>query len=121
MRERSRHRSWFFPVTEEWETIWHPRADVYRTRTGWLLKFELAGVRPEDVSVYVSGNRVTVNGMRRDCVIEEGCSYYSMEIAYNRFERTIELPCDLSGTNLGLEFIHGILLVRVAPKEENCD
>ena len=30
---------------------WRPAADVYRVRDGWLVKFDLAGVRPEDVEV----------------------------------------------------------------------
>jgi HSP20 family molecular chaperone IbpA len=36
-----------------------------------------------------------------------------MEIAYNRFERTIELPCHLENCDVGLEFRDGLLLVRV--------
>jgi HSP20 family protein len=88
-------------------------ADVYRTRRGWLLKFDLAGVRPEDVTLRVQGCRITVAGTRRDCSFEEGSRTYSMEIAYNRFERTIELPCDLENPEVGLEFRDGILLVRV--------
>jgi HSP20 family molecular chaperone IbpA len=36
-----------------------------------------------------------------------------MEIAYNRFERAIELPGDLSQAQLDLEFRDGILMVRV--------
>ena len=52
------------------------------------MKFDLAGVRPEDVMVTVRGRRVSVSGVRRDLMVEEGCSYYSMEISYNRFERS---------------------------------
>ena len=29
------------------EAYWRPAADIYRTRTGWLIKYDLAGVRPE--------------------------------------------------------------------------
>src|SRR5205807_35666 len=34
---------------------WQPSADVYRTRDGWLVKFDLACVRPEDTQVVVDG------------------------------------------------------------------
>jgi len=87
--------------------------DVYRTRDGWLLKFDLAGVRTEDVRVAISGRRVSVSGIRRDSQIEEGCSYYSMEISYNRFERVIEMPNDLGGAQVSLEVRDGLLLVRM--------
>ena len=71
---------------------WQPPVDVYRSPRGWLLKFDLAGVRPEDVQVRIAGSRVTVSGVRRDWILEQGYSYHSMEISYNRFERVIELP-----------------------------
>ena len=92
---------------------WQPSADVYRTRNGWLLKFDLAGVRLEDVTVTVQDRRVSVSGVRRDSLVEEGCSYYSMEISYNRFERTIEVPCDLGGAQVSLQVRDGLLLVRM--------
>lgn len=92
---------------------WAPSADVYRTPDGWLLKFDLAGVRLEDVTVSVRGQYVSVSGVRRDSVIEEGCSYYAMEISYNRFERSIEMPADLENARVSLEAHDGLLLVRV--------
>jgi HSP20 family molecular chaperone IbpA len=92
---------------------WRPPVDVYRKPNGWLLKFDLAGVLPKDVRVRISGSRITVSGIRRDWVIEQGYSYHSMEISYNRFERTIELPGDLSGAEYSLEGRDGLLLVKV--------
>jgi HSP20 family protein len=95
------------------ETTWRPAADVYRTRTGWLVKYDLAGVKREDIEVTLLASRIIIKGLRRDWKLEEGCSYYSMEIAYNRFERAIELPCDLEGAQIELEAREGILLVRL--------
>jgi HSP20 family protein len=93
--------------------LWQPSADIYRTRNGWLLKFDLAGVRPEDVTVSVRGRRVSVSGVRRDYIVEEGCSYYSMEISYNRFERSLEMPANLENARITLEARDGLLLVRM--------
>ncbi|MBZ5608085.1 MAG: Hsp20/alpha crystallin family protein [Acidobacteriia bacterium] len=92
---------------------WEPSVDVYRTRDGWLLKFDLAGVKAEDVTVSLRGRRITVQGIRRDSIVEEACSYYSMEISYNRFQRSIEMPVDLENARLTLEARDGLLLVRV--------
>ncbi len=92
---------------------WRPPVDVYRKGNDWLLKFDLAGVRPSDVRVRVGGSKVTVNGVRRDWVVEAGYSYHSMEISYNRFERTVELPGDLSDAEFSLETRDGLLFVKV--------
>ena len=92
---------------------WTPSADVYRTRDGWIVKFDLAGVRLEDVTISIRGRRVSVAGFRRDSIVEEGCSYYSMEISYNRFQRTIEMPSNLDNARVTVEARDGILLVRM--------
>ncbi|HEV2687453.1 MAG TPA: Hsp20/alpha crystallin family protein [Bryobacteraceae bacterium] len=107
----SHTKTWTFAT--ELRAPWQPSVDVYRTRDGWLLKFDLAGVKLEDVTVTVRGRRVSVSGIRRDSLVEEGCSYYSMEISYNRFERTIEMPCDLGDTQVSLQVRDGLLLVRM--------
>ncbi len=92
---------------------WRPPTDVYRTREGWLVKMELAGVRPQDVSVHVSDRLLTVRGMRYDLDLTEGCRFHSLEIAYTAFERTLELPFRLEQARILTEFRQGMLLVRV--------
>ncbi|NNL85564.1 MAG: Hsp20/alpha crystallin family protein [Myxococcales bacterium] len=71
---------------------WRPPADVYRTHEGWLVKLELAGVRPDEIEIRVTGPQLRVAGTRRDFVIREAEHAHSMEISYNRFERMIEFP-----------------------------
>jgi len=93
------------------ETTWRPSADVYRTGNGWLLKFELAGLGPADIHVAARGSTITVSGVRRDRMVEEGCCQYSMEISYSRFERKIHLPCEIESADLDIKYKKGILLV----------
>ncbi len=101
------------------EADWQPSVDIYKNSDGWVLKFDLAGVRLDDVTALVSRNRVKVSGIRRDWMREEGsCHHYSMEISYSRFERTVELPEDLSTARFRLDYRDGILLVRILRREE---
>jgi HSP20 family protein len=112
-------RSIFFPAQEAaHETAWHPLADLYRTRHGWLVKLDLAGVRPEDVQVSLSGNRLTVRGTRRDFSLQEGCCHYQMEIAYSHFERSLTLPCNLEHARVNVEHRHGMLLIDMRMEGE---
>lgn len=97
---------------------WQPPTDVYRTREGWLVKFDLAGVRPEDVELSIVGSRLTVRGSRRDWCLEEGCRHYLMEITYSKFERTIVLPTDLGTARISTEYRYGLLLVHVRTEGE---
>jgi HSP20 family protein len=92
---------------------WQPAADVYRIDTGWLVKFELAGVRPDDMDLEARGQWLTLRGSRRDCALEHGCRCLHMEIAYSRFERSIELPCDLTRAEISSQYKDGMLLVYI--------
>lgn len=92
---------------------WQPFVDVYRTRDGWLLKADLAGVRPEDIDVSVHGTRLTIRGVRRDWSLDEGCCHYRLEISYSRFERAIDLPDNLERAGITSELREGMLLVRI--------
>ena len=95
------------------EAMWQPAVDVYRTQNGWLIKLDLAGVRPEDIRVSLQENRLSVSGSRRDWCLEKGCRQIRMEISYSRFERSIELPATLREARIVTEHRHGLLLVRL--------
>ena len=107
----------FLPGAARGAATWAPAADVYRTRGGWLAKFELAGVLPEDIELEAAGNVLTVRGIRRDCTCAEACHYYRMEIAYGRFERTLELPFDVSRAEISTDCRDGMLLVHLRQRE----
>jgi HSP20 family protein len=112
-------QSLFLPAASRVRDVpWRPPTDVYRTPYGWLVKFDLAGVRPEDVRLHAEGSRLTIRGTRRDASLEEGCSCYLMEIAYSRFERTVELPADLENADIRAEHREGMVLVRIVPREK---
>ncbi len=90
---------------------WRPAADVYRTTNGWLIKLEVAGVRPEEIEVSIRGRTLMVCGRRRDCILEERKQCYSLEISYTNFQRRFELPCDLEHARVASEYRDGMLLV----------
>ncbi len=100
--------------TAPWkESHWQPSVDIYDTPNGWLVKVELAGVRLEDVEVLASGRSLTIRGVRYDWSIDEVRNSYSLEIAYNRFERTLRLPCEIDPHEIKTEYRDGMLLIRI--------
>ncbi len=64
---------------------WVPAADVYELQHGWMIKVELAGIRPQNVSVTLDGDVLRVVGRRRDWVAHETRGCRSLEISYERF------------------------------------
>ena len=100
--------------------LWNPAADVYRTRDGWFVKMELAGVEPDELEVTVVGDTLRVAGSRRDERLTEAVSYQQLEITYSRFERTIRFPCPIEGAHLARRYKNGLLLLHLQSSEE-CD
>jgi len=97
----------------EEDDSWQPRVDIYQASDGWVIKVDVAGVRIEDVSVRVSGSMVEITGTRRDLTVDRGWSCYAMEIAYNRFRRTLELPCQFGSVELSSDYQEGMLLIHL--------
>jgi HSP20 family protein len=93
--------------------LWQPAVDVYRCPEGWKIKFDLAGVKPEDVQVIIADDKLIVRGVRRDSVMTEGWSYYQLEITYSRFERVLKIPCDLSQAEIRSEYLEGWFILHV--------
>jgi len=115
MKEAAPRKFRYFTVNEDFkEGMWRPAVDIYKGPTGWLVKVDLAGVKPEDVRVECRGRHLTIEGSRRDSLVREGYCQYSMEISYNRFERSIELPCESSEvTGMEYQYGEGMLLVHL--------
>lgn len=106
------------PVTTSVEdSCWRPPVDIYRAGPAWLVKFDLAGVRREDIQVELDGRRLTVRGVRRDLTILDGTRAYSMEIAYNRFERIIDLPVNVETARFASDYRDGMFLVSITPSD----
>jgi HSP20 family protein len=93
--------------------IWSPRADVYRTKSGWIIKLDLAGVATQDVEVRLAGRELRVAGVRRDRSVPQGCIPYAIEISYSRFERVFELPQGLEEVSVSIEQNAGIVMIRL--------
>ncbi len=101
--------------------LWNPAADVYRTREGWIVKVDLAGVSPADVEITINGPMLRVSGLRRDSLCGEGISHYQLEITYSRFEKSIQFPSSIEGSAIVREYRDGLLILQLQEKKERAD
>ena len=102
------------PVAAEW----NPLVDVVETKEHTLLKVEIAGVKPEDFSISIEKDTLTVKGERRQEVeVTEG-GYTRMERPYGLFQRTLVLPPTVDGDNVKATYRDGVLEIQLPKKEE---
>lgn len=66
--------------------------DVYQTGTDIIIRTFIAGVRPDEMNVSISRDMVVIEGSReeRDSIMEN--DYFSRELFWGRFTKTILLP-----------------------------
>jgi HSP20 family protein len=93
--------------------LWCPAADVYRSTDGWIVKVDLAGVKPADVDVIVDGDLLRISGSRRDATCGEGISHYQLEITYSRFEKMIRFPRSIEHASIDRDYRDGLLILQL--------
>ena len=93
--------------------LWCPAADVYRTRDGWLVKVDLAGVCADDLQITLRDKILELKGLRRDSSYAEGISYQQLEITYSRFEKRIHFPVSIEKATLERDYRDGLLVLRL--------
>lgn len=97
------------------ESVWHPYGDIYETDTDLVIKLELAGVSKQELSISVSGDELSVTGLRKDmCEGDAKRIYLKMEINHGRFSKVIVLPDTVSRDNIRSVYKDGILEIRLA-------
>jgi HSP20 family protein len=101
--------------------LWCPAADVYRTRDGWIVKVDLAGIQPADVEIRINGPLLHINGLRRDSFCGEGISHYQLEITYSRFEKTIQFPRSIEHASILRDYNDGLLILRLHEEQEESE
>ena len=88
---------------------WIPTADVFAKGDDLVLRYELAGVREEDIEITLTGGVLTVSGDRKSDLNEEQVQFYTRERSYGHFRRSMNLPEGVDGSKINATFDDGML------------
>ena len=91
--------------------------DVLETEKAIFVKTAIAGVKPEDLSLTLSHDMLTIRGTRHDETnSNEECRYLSQECHWGAFSRSIILPAEVNVSKAEAIFKSGILAIKL-PKQ----
>lgn len=90
-----------------------PLMDVYETAEAIILQVSLPGVNPEDLSVTVSGDTLTIQGEAKEDPAASERQYLLRERVYGRFLRTVQLPRGVDARETEARFERGVLTLTV--------
>lgn len=95
-----------------------PDIDVKETAEAYVFKADVPGIQEKDLTISVTGNRLTISGKREEEKKEERENYYAMERSSGSFSRSFTLPEGANGEATKADMKDGVLTVSVPKKPE---
>jgi HSP20 family protein len=95
-----------------------PALDITTTPDELVVTASLAGWKPDEIDITLTGNTLTISGEMREEDRREEESWILNEIRRSSFSRTIELPEGLLGEKATATNDHGLLTLRIPKAEE---
>ena len=94
-----------------------PQLNMCENATGYEVSVDLPGMKPEDVSVEVHENQLTISGKREVEKEETGKTFHRLERRSGEFRRVINLPAAVDAAKISANYEQGVLRVTL-PKSE---
>ena len=96
------------------ETVgWSPRVDVFEKDHRLFTRFDLPGVKKENIKVEVTDGQLVVSGTRANEAEEKKENVYRIEREFGTFFRTFPLPEGATFDDVKATFENGVLEVSV--------
>jgi HSP20 family protein len=95
-----------------------PALDVYQTPNEVVVKATLAGLKPEDVSIDITGETLTIRGESKAEEEIKKENYLYQERRYGAFSRSLILPSGLKTDKAEATMEDGVLTLTIPKAEE---
>ena len=87
--------------------------DVYQTPTEIIVQTMIAGVKPEDLELTIARDMLTIRGKREESKIIDEENYFTKELYWGSFSRTILLPQEVEPEETEAIEKHGLLTIKL--------
>ena len=91
--------------------VWRPPTDVFETEEAVVVRVEIAGMLENDFSIVIDGRYLSIRGLRSD--VMERRAYHQMEIRFGEFASEVELPYQISVSDIEAVYSNGFLQIRL--------
>jgi HSP20 family protein len=111
-------KEWAEETAEE-EQIGELSVDVYQTSSDIIVQAMVAGVRPEDLNVDITRDTITISGSRKESRSVKEDDYFTQELYWGAFSRTIALPEEINPDEAEATEKHGLLVLKLPKIDKN--
>ncbi len=107
--KKTEKESWIEEESEEGQLT----VDVYQTANDIVIKTMIAGVKPEDLDISITRDMVTIKGRREETREADEGDYFTKELYWGTFSRTILLPQEIEVEAAEASEKHGLLIIKL--------
>ena len=97
--------------------VWVPPVDLEETPDAYIVRFELPGMKREDLKISLTEHTLTLSAERKCEEESKDRTVHRREIVYGRFTRSISFPAEIDPSKAKATYKDGILTVEL-PKSE---
>ena len=87
--------------------------DVYQTTNDIYVETMTAGVRPEDLHITITRDMITIRGKREQSKSINDEDFFTRELYWGAFSRTISLPAEVEPEEAEAIEKHGLLVIKL--------
>jgi HSP20 family molecular chaperone IbpA len=87
--------------------------DVYQTPVDMIIQTMVAGVKPEDLEISIGRDVISIRGKREESRTIDEDNYFTKELYWGKFSRTITLPHEVEPEEVEATEKHGLLTIKV--------
>jgi HSP20 family protein len=115
---RSRFDRLFEELAEGRERRWMPAIDVVRDNGNLVIRADVPGIKPDEVSIEVKDDILTVSGAHEESKEEKGKDFLRRERRSGSFTRSLALPPGVDAKKIKAKTRDGVVEVTIPlPKE----
>ena len=108
-KKDKKNNNWIEEENDEAELA----VDVYQTPTDIIVQTMVAGVKPEDLELSIARDMITIRGKREESRTIDEDNYFSKELYWGAFSRTILLPQEIEPEEVEATEKHGLLTIKL--------
>jgi len=105
------------PVRDLVGPAWEPAVEMYETDNEVVVRADLPNIDPKQVDITVTNDAITLRGETKHEEEQKGRNYYTRELRYGSFTRTLPLLTEVKSGDAKATYTEGVLEVKI-PKSE---
>ena len=109
VNKKDKNNNWIEEENDEAELA----IDLYQTPADIIVQTMVAGVKPEDLEISIARDTITVRGKREESRTIDEDNYFSKELYWGKFSRTITLPAEVEPEQVEATERHGLLTIKI--------